>query len=77
MRVSALTGRDHKRPDSRCAARDRPVADGGIDFHDLNQTFEEEGGRKFAKSSDWLLRVIADKRNPASIRGSRPLLDPA
>jgi transaldolase len=38
------------------------LANGGIDFSDVNRTLEEEGIGKFTKSFDKLLRVIGDKR---------------
>lgn len=38
------------------------LADGGIDFADVNHTLEEEGIEKFVKSFDALLDVIAKKR---------------
>ena len=44
------------------------LADGGIEFRDVNRTLEDEGIAKFAKSFDRLLAVIADKRNAASVR---------
>ena len=45
------------------------LADGGIDFGDVNATLEAEGIEKFTKSLDRLLNVIAEKRNtpPAAI----------
>ncbi len=46
------------------------LADGGIDFRDVNLTLEEEGIRKFAKSFDRLLSVIAEKRNTPSIQAA-------
>ena len=51
------------------------LADGGIDFRDVNHTLEEEGIAKFVKSFDGLLRVIADKRRRAGVlhQSSEPL----
>jgi transaldolase len=38
------------------------LAEGGIDFSDVNRTLEGEGIEKFSRSFDRLLTVIADKR---------------
>jgi transaldolase len=38
------------------------LAAGGIDFHDVNRTLEEEGIQKFARSFDSLLAVIGERR---------------
>jgi hypothetical protein len=40
----------------------KALADGGIDFADVNHTLEEAGIEKFMKSLDSLLDVIASKR---------------
>jgi transaldolase len=44
------------------------LADGGIDFRDVNLALEKEGIEKFAKSFNRLLSVIAEKRNTPSTR---------
>ena len=46
----------------------KALADGGIDFADVNHTLEEAGIEKFIKSLDSLLDVIAGKRR--ALRGS-------
>jgi transaldolase len=51
------------------------LANGGIEFRDVNHTLEDEGIEKFAKSFDKLLCVIADKRNAAFVRARA--LEPA
>jgi transaldolase len=38
------------------------LAAGGIDFHHVNRTLEEEGIQKFARSFDSLLAVIGERR---------------
>jgi transaldolase len=48
----------------------KALADGGIDFADVNHTLEEAGIEKFIKSLDSLLDVIARKR-----RTLRPMFD--
>ena len=45
----------------------KALADGGIDFADVNHTLEEAGIEKFMKSLDSLLDVIAGKRR--ALRG--------
>jgi transaldolase len=47
------------------------LAAGGIDFHDVNHTLEEEGIEKFARSFDELLAAIAERR---SASGRVPLI---
>ncbi len=44
----------------------RALAEGGVDIHDVADTLEEEGIRKFADSFDALLGVIASKRKELS-----------
>jgi transaldolase len=66
--ISPTLGTDHLRDARRVIDR---LADGGVDLRDVNQTLEEEGIGKFAKSFEKLLRVIADKRNAASALRAR------
>jgi transaldolase len=46
------------------------LADGGIDFREVNVTLEEEGIAKFVTSLDRLLSAIAEKRDTPSIRAA-------
>jgi transaldolase len=63
--ISPTLQSDHLREARRVLDQ---LANGGIEFSEVNHTLEEEGIAKFAKSFDTLLRVIAEKRNAASIR---------
>jgi transaldolase len=46
------------------------IADGGVDFRDVNRTLEEDGIEKFVTSLDGVLRVIAAKRDALSTRAA-------
>ena len=46
------------------------LADGGMDFRDVNRTLEEEGIEKFARSFERLLQVVAEKREVLSRRSA-------
>lgn len=63
--ISPTLGRDQIRDARRVMD---VLADGGIDFRDVNRTLEDEGIEKFASSFDRLLQVVAAKRNALSRR---------
>jgi transaldolase len=63
-RVSRTLGEDDAMEARRVM---KALADGGIDFADVNHTLEEAGIEKFMKSLDSLLDVIAGKRR--ALRG--------
>ena len=63
-RISLTLDHDQIREARRVLDR---LADGGIEFGDVNRTLEDEGIAKFAKSFDRLLHVIAGKRNAAPV----------
>ena len=58
-RVSRTLGEDDATEARRVM---KALADGGIDFADVNHTLEEAGIEKFVKSLDALLEVVASKR---------------
>ena len=58
-RVSRTLGEDDATEARRVM---KALADGGIDFADVNHTLEEAGIEKFIKSLDSLLDVIASRR---------------
>jgi len=63
-RVSRTLGEDDATEARRVM---KALAEGGIDFADVNHTLEEAGIEKFMKSLDSLLDVIAGKRR--ALRG--------
>ena len=58
-RISRTLGDDDAKDERRML---EALANGGIDFADVNRTLENEGIEKFVKSFDALLHVIAEKR---------------
>jgi len=58
-RVSRTLGEDDAAEARRLM---KALADGGIDFADVNHTLEDAGIEKFIKSFDSLLDVIASRR---------------